>query len=62
MKSIYLCLMVMCAIAFAGCDKEQSSLAEEGITEDEIAKYEAELAAISGDDAYEDAVDNDNVE
>ena len=59
MKSIYLCLLVMCAIAVAGCGKEESSLAEEGITEDAIAKYEEELAAISGDEAYDDAVDDD---
>lgn len=57
MKSVYLCLMFLCAVALAGCAEEKSSLAEEDITADDIAKYEEELAAISGDDAYEEGMD-----
>ena len=57
MKSTFFCLVVLCAIAVAGCAKKENSLAEEGITEDAIAKYEADLAAVSGDDAYEDTAD-----
>ncbi len=59
MKSTFLCLMVVCAIAVAGCDKKENSLAEEGITKDDIAKYEEELAAVSGDAAYEGVADDD---
>ncbi len=62
MKSIWLCLLVICAIVVAGCDKQETSLADEGITEDDIAKYEAELAAVSGDAAYEDAEEVDETE
>ena len=54
MKSIYVCLAVFCAtLAVAGCgNSEVNSLAEEGITADEIAKYEEDLAAVSGGEAY----------
>lgn len=62
MKSIYLCLTITCAIAVAGCSKEGSSLAEENITEDQIAQYEADLAAASGDDAYEEDMEGDDAE
>ena len=59
MKSIYLCLMVLCAIAVAGCGApEDNKLATDGATADDFAKYEAELAAVSGDDSYAD-VDED---
>ena len=63
MKSIYLCLVIFCAtIAVAGCGggSEETSLATEDVTADDIAKYEAELAAISGDDSYEDTLDADD--
>jgi len=60
MKSLYLCLLFMCATAVAGCSSNDSSLADEDVTVDEIAKYEAELAAISGDDAYEDVEEEDD--
>lgn len=63
MKSVYVCLLVFCAaIAVAGCDeqREGTSLANEGVTADEIAQYEADLAAVTGDDAYADVEDADD--
>ena len=51
MKSVYVCLLVFCAtIAVAGCEgqKEGNSLANEGLTAEDFAKYEAELAAVTG--------------
>ena len=56
MKSLYLCLMVLCAtIAVPGCGgSEEPTLAEEGLTADDFAKYEEELAAVSGGDSYEE--------
>ncbi|QDV41160.1 hypothetical protein Enr13x_09980 [Stieleria neptunia] len=60
MKSIYLSLMVLCAITFAGCAKqEENALATDGATADDYAKYEEELAAVSGGESYEDAIDSD---
>lgn len=60
MKSVYLCLAVCAAISVSGCSgKKESSLADEGVTADAIAQYEAELAAVSGDDAYDDAEGDD---
>ena len=60
MKSIYLSLMVLCFIAVAGCGKqEENTLATDGATADDYAKYEEELAAVSGGESYEDAEDAD---
>jgi hypothetical protein len=63
MKSVYLCLVVFCAtIAVPGCDgqKEETSLATEGLTADDFAAYEADLAAVSGGDSYEEELDADD--
>lgn len=63
MKLVYVCLLVFCAtIAIAGCDeqKDGTSLANEGVTADQIAQYEADLAAVSGDEAYADSQDDDD--
>ena len=63
MKLIYLCLAVFCAtITLPGCGagSQEPSLANEGITADDIAKYEAELAAIQGEDAYAEEMDADD--
>ena len=56
MKSLYFCLLVFCAtIAVPGCGSpEENPLATEGATADDIAKYEEELAAVSGGDSYEE--------
>jgi len=56
MKSVYLCLMVLCAtIAVTGCGApEDNALATDSATADDFAKYEEELAAVSGDDSYEE--------
>lgn len=53
MKSVYACLVVfVLAISLAGCGgKKENSLANENLTEDDFAKYEADLAAAMGDDA-----------
>ena len=63
MKSIYLCLVVFCAtIAVSGCgETKETKLATEGVTADDIAKYEADLAAVSGGESYEDALDADDL-
>jgi hypothetical protein len=55
MKSLYICLVVFCAtIAVPGCGggSEDTTLATEGLTADDFAQYEADLAAVSGDDSY----------
>ncbi len=63
MKSAYLSLLMLCAIAVAGCSQpEGNPIATEGATADDIAKYEEELAAVSGGDSYEDAEDTDDAE
>ena len=61
MKSVYICLVVICAIGVVGCSKEEgTSLAEEGVTADAIAQYEADLAAVQGEDAYEEELAGDD--
>ena len=63
MKPIYLCLMVLCVVAVVGCgEPEGNALATDGATADDFARYEAELAAVSGGDSYEDAEDGDDEE
>ena len=54
MKSLYLCLVVLCAtIAVPGCGgTEENTLATEGLTADDFAQYEADLAAVTGEDAH----------
>ena len=63
MKSIYLCLLVFCAtIAVPGCGggSEENKLANEGLTADDFAKYEADLAAVQGDDSYAEELETDD--
>ncbi len=62
MKSVSLCLVVFCAtIAVPGCGgSEENTLATEDLTADDFAKYEAELAAVSGGDSYEDTEQGDD--
>ncbi len=61
MKSIYLSLFVLCAISIVGCGgQEENTLATDGASADEFAKYEAELEAVSGGSSYEDAEENDD--
>ena len=61
MRSTLLCLVAVCALAVAGCDEpKENSLATDGASADDIAKYEEELAAVSGDDSYEDAEGGDD--
>jgi hypothetical protein len=50
MKSLYICLVVFCAtIAVPGCGggSEDTTLATEGLTADDFAQYEADLAAVT---------------
>ena len=59
----YLCLAVFCAtIAVAGCGggSNETSLATEGVTADDIAKYEEDLAAVQGDDSYSEELVSDD--
>jgi hypothetical protein len=62
MKSLYLCLVVFCAtIAIPGCgETKETKLATEGVTADDIAKYEADLAAVSGEDSYAEELNDDD--
>ena len=63
MKSVYLCLVVFCAtMAVPGCGGggEENTLANEDLTADDFAKYEADLAAVSGGDSYEEELDADD--
>jgi len=51
MKSLYLCLVVFCAtIAVPGCGggSEENTLAEGDLTAEDFARYEEELAAVTG--------------
>jgi hypothetical protein len=61
MKFSSLCLLFLFTVGIAGCgDKEQNPLATDGATAEDFAKYEKELAAVSGGESYEDAEDVDN--
>ncbi|MCA9140822.1 MAG: hypothetical protein KDB00_28820 [Planctomycetales bacterium] len=59
MKSLHACLMVfLIGLAASGCsESKQNSLATDGATADDFAKYEAELAAVTGAEAHEDTDD-----
>ncbi len=62
MKSVYLFLLVLCTVTVVGCGKQtDNGLATDGATADEFAQYEAELAAVSGGESYEDAEEGDDV-
>ncbi|MEO1524108.1 MAG: hypothetical protein AAFX06_01670 [Planctomycetota bacterium] len=54
MKSIYTLFAIACLIATLGCDGKENSLADENLTADDFAKYEAELAAANGEASYEE--------
>ena len=46
-----------------GCGPpKENTLATDGATAEDIAKYEEELAAVSGDDSYADAEGDDAAE
>ena len=50
-------------IAVAGCGGSgENELATDGVTADELAKYEEQLAAVSGGDSYADSEDGDDEE
>ncbi len=60
MKSLYACLMVfLITIALPGCGTEENTLATEGATADDFARYEAELAAANSEGAYEEEAEDD---
>ncbi|WDQ16457.1 hypothetical protein [Rhodopirellula sp. P2] len=58
MNSVLKCLLVtLVAGVLSGCGgSDQNGLATEGATADDLAKYEAELAATNSDSGYEDTV------
>ncbi len=61
MKSVYACLVVfLIAIALPGCNTAEPSLAEEDLTADDFAQYEADLAAANSEGTYDE--DNDENE
>lgn len=48
-------IVLFCLIAVPGCGgKEENPLATDGATADDFAKYEEELAAVSGEGSYGD--------
>lgn len=55
-------LMLMCALllfAVPGCaDPDENALATEGATADDLAQYEADLAAVTADEDHEDVDEN----
>ncbi|TWU47442.1 hypothetical protein Poly51_52420 [Rubripirellula tenax] len=61
MKSAYVCLVVLCAmVALPGCDsKKENAVITDGLTADDFAKYEADLAAANADGAYEEEGDGE---
>ena len=63
MKSIFLGAMTCLMLAVAGCGApEDNSLATDGATAEDFARYEEELAAVSGGESYEDAENADDAE
>ncbi|MFK8113476.1 MAG: hypothetical protein AB8B91_14825 [Rubripirellula sp.] len=59
MKSVYACLVVfMVTVSLAGCGgKEGNKLANEDLTAEDFAKYEADLAAASSDADYDEGTE-----
>lgn len=59
MKSAYICIVIFCvAFALPGCDSSrENAVITDGMTPDDFAKYEADLAAANSDGTYEDAGD-----
>jgi len=58
MTSVLKCFLVMMvACVLSGCGgSDQNALATEGATADDLAKYEAELAATNSDAGYDESV------
>lgn len=55
--------MACCMFAVTGCGApEDNSLATDGATAEDFARYEEELAAVSGGESYEDAENADDAE
>ena len=60
MKAFYLCTLILCVASVIGCQEPaDNSLATDGYSADAIAAYETQLQAVSGDDSYEDADDDE---
>ena len=64
MKSIYLCLAIFCAaIALPGCgEAPKAELANENLTAEDFAKYEADLAEANNEEAYADEEGGDDAQ
>jgi outer membrane PBP1 activator LpoA protein len=58
MMPAFKCLLVLLfACVLSGCGgSDQNQLATEGATADDLAKYEAELAATNSDSGYDESV------
>lgn len=56
MKSFRACLLVFfAAMVISGCEEpKDNSLATDGVSADELAQYEADLAAVTGAEDNED--------
>ncbi len=62
MKLVYACLLVFCVMtAFSGCGGKEDGnpVITEGLTADDYAKYEADLAAANAEGSYDDEADAD---
>ena len=63
MKLVYVCFAAFCVmIALPGCGGEEGSneVITEGLTADDYAKYEADLAAANAEGSYDDdEIDNE---
>ncbi len=53
-------LVLISFVLALGCGRKENPLATDGATAEDFAKYEAELAAVSGGDSYEDAEGGDD--
>ncbi len=54
-------IVLLCLLTTAGCGgPKENPLATDGATAEDFAKYEEELAAVSGGESYEDAEGGDD--
>ncbi|MEO1529357.1 MAG: hypothetical protein AAFX06_28385 [Planctomycetota bacterium] len=61
MKSaLFVSLIALFAVGLVGCSQPaENNLATDGASADELAQYEKDLAAVSGDDSYEESDDDE---
>jgi len=57
-KSILMCALLL--LVFPGCEEaKENALATDGATAEDFAKYEAELAAVSGAEDHEESEEDE---